>query len=281
MHGTIFLAFLAFVFFAHLSQNPLFLTVSLALVVFGLVWRAVFRYRDGDTKPEDYRAMAEGLRVRLFWRLVGVPDSVADHYLGKQRTELDWIRCSFRGWDTQSDFEGNAPAEDLLDRLKLVQEYWVEDQKDYFHRAKDREERRLEHIELCGGILAYFALFVGVAMLVLVFIQALPQILGGHIFDNYEYDWTDWRIILIESVLAGAALLHNYGNRTAHREHAKQYARMEGVFSRAAETIGARLKAEDSKIALCCIKKLGKEALTENGDWVLLHRERPLDVPHP
>lgn len=29
------------------------------------------------------------------------------------------------------------------------------------------------------------------------------------------------------------------------------------------------------------IAALGKEALVENGDWVLLHRERPLEVPHP
>ena len=27
------------------------------------------------------------------------------------------------------------------------------------------------------------------------------------------------------------------------------------------------------------IVELGKEALTENGDWMLLHRERPLEVP--
>ena len=169
MHGTIFLAFLAFVFFAHLSQNPLFLTVSLALVVFGLVWGAVFRKKDGDTKPEDYRAMAEGLRVRFFWRLVGLSDFVTDHYLGKQRSELDWIRCGFRGWDAHSDFEGHVPPADLLERIKLVHEYWVEDQKDYFHRAKRREERRLESIELWGGILAYFAVTVGVVMLVLGF----------------------------------------------------------------------------------------------------------------
>jgi len=28
------------------------------------------------------------------------------------------------------------------------------------------------------------------------------------------------------------------------------------------------------------LEELGKEALVENGDWVLLHRERPLEVPH-
>jgi hypothetical protein len=28
-----------------------------------------------------------------------------------------------------------------------------------------------------------------------------------------------------------------------------------------------------------CLRKLGQEALAENGDWVLLHRERPLKIP--
>ena len=27
------------------------------------------------------------------------------------------------------------------------------------------------------------------------------------------------------------------------------------------------------------LRELGKEALIENGDWVLLHRERPIDIP--
>jgi len=44
----------------------MFLTRSLVLVVLGGSWRAAFRKRDGDTKSEDYRVMAEGLRVRFF-----------------------------------------------------------------------------------------------------------------------------------------------------------------------------------------------------------------------
>jgi len=31
--------------------------------------------------------------------------------------------------------------------------------------------------------------------------------------------------------------------------------------------------------ALEILRRLGSEALTENGDWVLTYRERPLEVP--
>ena len=38
-------------------------------------------------------------------------------------------------------------------------------------------------------------------------------------------------------------------------------------------TEGKRHEAQELLI------ELGKEALGENGDWMLLHRERPLEVP--
>jgi hypothetical protein len=28
------------------------------------------------------------------------------------------------------------------------------------------------------------------------------------------------------------------------------------------------------------VRELGEEALAENGDWVLIHREREVEVPH-
>jgi hypothetical protein len=67
----------------------------------------------------------------------------------------------------------------------------------------------------------------------------------------------------------------------AHSEHAKQYSRMPAVFSRAQDVIEGKLHCKDAEAAQDCIRKLGKEALKENGDWVLLHRERPLEMPHP
>ncbi len=280
LHAAVFLAFLSFAFFAHVSQHPVLLALSLGLLLLGGVWRGAFRRRNGDTKPEDYRAMAEGLRVRFFWKWVGLPDSVADHYLGKQRSELDWIRNGFRGWDIRSDSAGVDTGEALIGRIEKARLLWVEDQQSYFHRAAKRDERRLALLEFLGNTLAYFAVAVAATLFAVVFFRSLPKLLGHGFFGDYIYD-VAWWVIVIEACLAGAALLHNYGNGMAYREHAKQYARMEGVFSRAGKLLKDSLKASDSTTALRCIKKLGKEALTENGDWVLLHRERPLDVPHP
>jgi hypothetical protein len=72
-----------------------------------------------------------------------------------------------------------------------------------------------------------------------------------------------------------------FSQRMAYSEHEKQYSRMAGIFDNAARTIREKLAANDLPGARTGLLKLGKEALAENGQWVLLHRERPLELPHP
>ncbi len=43
---------------------------------------------------------------------------------------------------------------------------------------------------------------------------------------------------------------------------------------------GDRLRSANPTVYLKVLFTLGQEALMENGDWVMTHRERPLDVPH-
>ena len=63
----------------------------LAIVCYG--WS---RRGDFEAKYQDYRALAEGLRVQLYWRLAGVHESASDHYLRRQRGELEWVRQALR-----------------------------------------------------------------------------------------------------------------------------------------------------------------------------------------
>jgi hypothetical protein len=78
----------------------------------------------------------------------------------------------------------------------------------------------------------------------------------------------------------GAALLHGYIEKRALSEHAKQYSRMSVIFSNARERLPEMISSGQYQRAQHLLEELGKEALEENGDWVLLHRDRPLEVPH-
>jgi len=86
----------------------------------------------------------------------------------------------------------------------------------------------------------------------------------------------------------------------AYSAQAKRYDWMSALFDRAAKQVdklfarstnqgiglpgssgnnGNRAENKYSPMQRLCLD-LGTEALEENGDWVLLHRERPLEVPH-
>jgi len=56
---------------------------------------------------------------------------------------------------------------------------------------------------------------------------------------------------------------------------------METIFHTAGRRIRADLNANDLSAAVSTLRNLGERALEENGSWVLLHRARPLELPHP
>jgi hypothetical protein len=77
----------------------------------------------------------------------------------------------------------------------------------------------------------------------------------------------------------GLSLREGYIDKMAYTEQIKQYQRMSHLFQLASQHLKAALKGERLQEAERVILELGKEALTENGDWVMLHRARPINVP--
>jgi hypothetical protein len=277
LHGGTFLAFFGFVLFVHGEGHPLrFLIAAWVMLGVTLLGAYLFRRWELDTQHVDYRAIAEGLRVRFFWKLAGLRDSVADHYLGKQRSELDWIRNGFRGWKMEEEggaggaADSTGQSEQSLGEqgswLGFVRKYWMDHQREYFSRTAKRSLKKSEDIELVGYIC-----FVAVILL------------GARFFwpDMREEKYLGPVAIALESFLALAAILHHFNNRMAYEEYSKQYERMASLFARGSELLGNFLERGDNENAARCVKLVGSEALTENGDWVLLRRERPLEVPHP
>jgi hypothetical protein len=273
LHGVVLAAFIFFLLFADQAEHRIvFLVCSAAMVAGAFILKTCSGNWAWDTQHEDYRAMAEGLRVKFFWRLAGIMDPIADHYLGKQRSELDWIRNGFRGWNVQEGAQTHGKREPMADdeqrnRLGFARKYWIDDQQEYFRRAGEQNLKYHEGVEWVG-----LACMGGV--LVLGVVLGLLRVTDPKSFSEVD-------AILLEALLAAAAIFHHLNNRMAFAEHAKQYQRMASLFAHGSELLGKFLERDDYKNAKQCVKNVGNEALTENGDWVLLHRERPLEVPHP
>jgi hypothetical protein len=229
------------------------------------------------SKYLDYRALAEGLRVQFFWRLAGLHVSVAEHYLRKQKGHLDWIRLALRvGCFPERPDEPYLDHEPGAHELRLVLKHWVEHQLDFFQRTakkNDRASRKYHNFERLA-----FSIGIGSSIFKVLLTYNHPL------------------ITLMIIMLFVAALLSIYVKILALSEHAKQYAWMSIQFARARnclvrlvypdEGTRARELASDSDVEAQRLKKarelvldLGREALAENGDWVLLHRDRPLELP--
>ena len=141
----------------HKTLTILFLVVTTAAIVFDIythvyitVWPLLAAYlllltltyglvvrsqrKTYQSRYLDYRALAEGVRVKFFWQLVGIEDEIADHYLHKQRSELDWIRYALRVWniDIERTIAGAETSLSLKERIEATLQFWVDDQRIVF-----------------------------------------------------------------------------------------------------------------------------------------------------
>ena len=89
-----------------------------------------------------------GLRLQRVWDLAGVDASVADHYIRRQRSELDWIRVAIR---TARNLDRRELVVDPAEGIVAVREF-ILDQLRYFAQAGRRNALQFEHLRpFCGS----------------------------------------------------------------------------------------------------------------------------------
>lgn len=215
----------------------------------------------------DYRALAEGLRVQIHWTLAGVGAHAADHYLRNQRSELDWILAAMRNCCLPlAESSAQTPALGILN-VRYVRDTWVHNQEDYFERAARRNERGQSRVDRLSAAL--------------VAITLAASVLLAFTHDRIaEYPWVHNSFTIgIVLFLAIAGALKGYAEKLGLAEESKQYHLMNGFFRRAEEHLEPLIKEGRLVEARAMLFEVGKEALRENGDWVLMHRARPMGVP--
>jgi len=217
-------------------------------------------------RHEDYRALAEALRVQFFWMAAGIPDIAAEQYLPKQYGEMAWIRDAISECVLCTPARhGNHPL-----RLRLAHQ-WVKGQASYFSRTFRRhglKEKRLAAFAYAAsaiGILAPFASLAG-----------------------YEFARAGWmgpsaapcepsvsHMAAAIGLWCGALAWH-YIERRGFKQEARQYARMYELFHEADRVLESLERAKDWRASEDTIRALGREALEESGEWLSMHRERKL-----
>jgi hypothetical protein len=264
----------AFAVYAHLAHSRWWLLAD----VVGFATATIF-YLYGlrarfDKRYQDYRALAEGLRVQMYWREAGIDAAVAAHYLRKQKSELDWIRDAIRSSRVLADGE---PAEAATRRaaghgLAHVHERWVVGQRNWFDDAV-KAEQHLEHDW------NRFALGIFVVGLLVAAVVVVSLVIHGTELEEHDRDYLI-AFLALTGVIGG--LIHGYVEKRAWAQHVKQYYRMKVAFTNADVALRPLVDdptPENEQRARHLLYELGREALIENADWLLLHRDRRIDVP--
>ena len=180
----------------HISEHPslgerlmavpwlllLFLASSISFTSYWIHREAT--EQDYQNKHQDYRALAEALRIQFFWQVAGVQGDVADHYLRKQRGALELdpqcpprMGCRVVG-ERVARSGGGAGA----GASRYVLGNWVSEQRNYFASKARREQATLEEeerkIEWLARISVALALLLAVVLTVplLVPIHALEAV---------------------------------------------------------------------------------------------------------
>jgi hypothetical protein len=234
------------------------------------------RRADYQNRYQDYRGLAEGLRVQYFWRLAGADECVADHYLGRHRHELQWIRNACRS----SLVAANCPLGGGADEAaQVIVDGWIDSQARYFEHAAGSQQRKLKHferrIQFCFWLGFAIVLVLSMWSALLAVQQEFRPALLARV---HEPAAIVHGVLLLTITMSAviAALTHNYAEKLALATQVRMYNRMHRLYRR----YGDKLRTARGPTLARGLFELGREALVENGEWVMAHRERPLEVPH-
>jgi hypothetical protein len=257
---------LAFIAYSDLPGFEYAVLLFLAFFAAGIATYKVAERGSWHRKYLDYRALAEGLRVQFYWVAAGVTAGrntkfAHDNFLQKQDVELGWIRNVMR-------YTGRLGDITLADRegLDFAAREWVgtphpgSGQLAYYQR-KAAERTSLQHRTATIGM---FCLWAGIGFGVIL------AIFGREMSPN----WKDILIALMGVLPLMAAIREAYAQKRAEKELIKQYLFMARIFGRARRRMKA---AESDAVRRLILKALGDAALEEHAQWLLMHRERPLE----
>ncbi len=251
--------------------NPWFLALAIAAGVC-----AGFFYNKGTRKHLenlylDYRALAEVCRVQYFWKRAGLTACAADHFLRDQRDELEWIRRAVRTTELLP-----CVLKPSREDMGKVSETWLGGQQHYFIGAKDKtggdNARKNQSLDEIWSRRAGTLFWLGIAATVVLTVV--------HFYLSSSFDeLAGWMTLVYGLLFAGAGLVKVHQEVNAFSEHANRYRRMGIAMAVARRRLDAAFENGEMGEAENVLLGAGRDALDENGGWLILHRDRPVKVP--
>lgn len=272
---TFFLAMMlgtvAFAFYGYVWNEYGNIGRILSIASFAVLFCIHFLYPKSNLFYHRFRAIAEGLRVQIFWQISGISRSVMNEYWNHQVASLDSLRLALKAASLPLESETGTP-----DRLERIDTFWVQDQRNFFQKKiKDNASK----------IKTWSWLYTGIMTIAILWLS------GRHFAawskENAGYGLTIFFLVCAMSGVWLSVLLLRRRCFGFFRLK-ERYEKIVPIFSQAHSTLKKlqevskeQKEASGSSANIELQKKvlqvLGTHAVTENADWYL-HVEN-LDIP--
>jgi len=267
IHALAVLMGLVFIVYTEYTVPQYVLWIFLALFLAGITIHMTGNGRQWHRKYLDYRALAEALRVQLYWNLCGVVESHSvafshENFLQKQDVELGWIRHVMRA----ASMQRARGAEPDPAWVAWVIDRWIGEtrggsgQLSYYSHKESQNTINFRRTELLGTA----CLWAGIGV-------AVVLASAGHYLSNQERQVL---LVLMGLLPLTAGIRDAISHKKAEKELIKQYRFMARIFSNARRLLDGAHSIEFQRRVL---KALGEAALEEGAEWILMHRARPLE----
>jgi hypothetical protein len=269
-----FAALVCFALYSHLFPvNLLLLDYAVIMaVVFIIFFRA--RLRAHRERFLDYRALADALRVGVFWKLLGIGTvsgsapsappqriSVARAYPMSQPNELAWVQAMLRGLDLADRIALPVQARMALDAYGWTREFWVGGQREFYRALEARCGRIAEQRQRWGLMLLVASAVLatvlsatdiydeltGRASTIMAWAEGSAAFITGHTsflpagvttFVNQFAAQTYPVLVFVIALLPGiAAVIVGYAAQLAFKAQSRYCAQMAWRFERALELL--------------------------------------------
>lgn len=265
IHIMALLMGLMYIAYSDMLPLRIFLYAFLCFFVIATAIHMFGKWQSWHRKYLDYRTLAEGLRVQLYWAAAGVTSDTRskfthDTFLQTQDPDLGWIRNVMRVAGTECD------ATDYRDKagLDFTLREWLGDsesgQLGYFLRKGNEKTERFRRTER----MAQIVFWVGFAAITLFILMSA----------ELEDMLRDPMVVLMGTMLILIGVRQSYSESIADAELVKQYEFMHRIFHNAKRRIDA---TDDDDEKRRILRILGEAALGEHAQWILMHRERSLE----
>jgi hypothetical protein len=209
------------------------------------------------------RALAEGLRVAVFWSLAGVHQHTCNHYFGTHVGEMAWTRLALQNVETTCRTADVSRRAEPETDLALVEKEWVQDQRAYYDRTRKEAQEQARWLD--GAANVAFAFTFLVAAGIGAYVAFAPEVNAQRV---------EYVMISIELALAFGVSFRAYKSKLGLDAVERHYEKAHRLF----EAAGRQLK-RDPEAETEVLRTLGRDALLENSDWLWMNQTRDVETP--